>query len=101
MTQLSFCLMAHIFTLKKSSKYTFQRRSYSVYKDRQLVKPLMIIASDGCFIDILGPYLADGKKNDAAILNKYLLGAENGLYNWAKKDDILVLDRGLGILLIQ
>lgn len=63
----------------------------------------MIVASDGYIIDILGPYLADGKNNDAAILNKHLLGDENGLYNWAKKDDILVLDTrgGLGILLIR
>lgn len=53
----------------------------------------MIVALDGYIIDIHGPYLADGKNNDAAILNKHLV-EENGLYNCAKKDDILVLDRG-------
>jgi hypothetical protein len=31
---------------------------------------MMIVASDGYIIDILGPYLADGKNNDAAILIK-------------------------------
>lgn len=81
--------------IQKSSKYTFQMRSYSVYKGCQLVKPLMIVASDGYIIDILGPYLAVGNNHDAAILNKHLLGEENALYNWAKKDDILILERGL------
>lgn len=66
--------------IQKSSKYTFHHiRSYSVYKGRPLVKPLMIVASDGYIIDIFGPYMADGKNNDAAILNKHLLSDENGL----------------------
>lgn len=33
---------------------------------------MMVVASDGYIIDILGPYLADGKNNDAANLNKRL-----------------------------
>ena len=51
--------------IEKSGKYTFQRKSYSVYKGRSLVKPMLIAASDGYIIDILSPYLANGKNNDA------------------------------------
>lgn len=56
--------------IEKGSKYAFQRKSYSMYKGRSLVKPIMVVASDEYIIDILGPYLADGKNNDAAILNQ-------------------------------
>lgn len=79
--------------IQKSSKYTFQRKSYSIYKGRPLVKPMMIVTSDGYILDILGPFLADGKNNDAAILNQHLREGE-GLLKWAEENDILVLDRG-------
>ena len=36
-----------------------------MYRGRPLVKPIVITASDGYFIEILGPFLADGKNNDA------------------------------------
>lgn len=80
MTHQSSCYT----NIKKSTKYTFKRKSYRVYKGRPLEKPLMIVASDRYIINIIGPYLADGKNNDAAILNKYFLSEKNGLYNWAK-----------------
>ncbi|XP_062613816.1 uncharacterized protein LOC134275563 [Saccostrea cucullata] len=79
--------------IEKSAKYSFQRRSFSMYKGRPLVKPMMFVASDGYIVDILGPYLADGKNNDANILNKTLL-KDDALLNWLKEDDIFVLDRG-------
>lgn len=53
----------------------------------------MIVTSDGYILDILGPYLADGKNNDAAILNQHLREGE-GLLKWAEEKDISVLDRG-------
>lgn len=79
--------------IQKSSKYTFQRKSYSIYKGRPLVKPMMIVTSDGYILDILGPFLADGKNNDVAILYQHLREGE-GLLKWAHENDILVLDRG-------
>lgn len=53
-------------------QYAFQRKYYSVYRGRPLVKPMIVVAPDGYIIDIIGPYLVDGKNNDAAILNKHL-----------------------------
>ena len=50
-----------IFTLKKVPKYIFQMKSYSIYKSDPSVKLMMIVASDVYILDILGPYLADGK----------------------------------------
>lgn len=43
--------------------------------------------------NILGPYLNDGKNNDAVILNQNLREGE-GLLKWAEEKDISVLDRG-------
>ena len=53
--------------IEKSSNYHFQRRSYSVHKGRPFVKPMMLVASDGYILSVLGPYLADGRNNDAKI----------------------------------
>lgn len=45
----------------------------------------MFVASDGYIVDIIDLYLADGKNNDANILNNTLLN--NGtLQNWLRKD---------------
>lgn len=54
---------------------------------------MMVVASDGYIIDILGPYLAERENNDAAILNKHLSKEENCISKWSDKNDILVLDR--------
>ena len=41
----------------KSSNYSFARRTYSEYKCRHLVKPMIVGATDGYIVDIFGPYL--------------------------------------------
>ena len=33
--------------IEKSGDYAFQRHSYSVHKGRQLIKPMMLVATDG------------------------------------------------------
>lgn len=53
----------------KSDNFPFQRRTYSMHKGRPLVKPMVRCTTSGYFLSILGPYLADSKNNDAAILN--------------------------------
>lgn len=45
-------------------------------------------------IDILGPYLASGKK--MMPLFYFLSKKENSISKWSDKNDILVLDRGFG-----
>ena len=58
--------------IEKSGDYAFQRRSYSVHKGRPLVKPMMLVATDGYILTVLGPYLADGKNSDAKITEHML-----------------------------
>lgn len=55
---------------------------------------MMIVPSDGYILDILGSFLADGKNNDAAILNKHLREGE-GLLKWAEEKDIRSWVKGL------
>lgn len=80
----------------KHSKYTLERRSFCINKGRPLVKLMMIVVSDRCYIlDILGLYLADGKNIDAALLNRHLLKdcdcilalVSNGMYPIKKQNN--------------
>ena len=80
--------------IEKSGNFSFQRRSFSVHKGRHLVKPMVITTTSGYFISILGPYLADGKNNDASILNHILNQNVEDIKSWIEEDDIFVVDRG-------
>ena len=80
--------------IEKSSNYSFQRRSYSVHKGRPLVKPMMIVASDGYIISVLGPYLADGRNNDAKITEHMFKSNTENIQDWFEEGDVLVVDRG-------
>jgi len=55
--------------IEKSSNYAFQRRTYSLHKGRPLVKPMMMVSTTKYILEVFGPYFADGKNNDASILN--------------------------------
>lgn len=54
--------------IPKSTNFRALRQSYCVHKSRHLVKPHLIVASDGYILDIQGPYFSDSRNNDAAIL---------------------------------
>ncbi|WAR19622.1 hypothetical protein MAR_001460 [Mya arenaria] len=72
----------------------FQRRTYSVHKKRSLVKPMMIVSTSGYIVSVLGPFLADGKNNDASILNTVLENNVEMVKDWVHNGDIFVVDRG-------
>ena len=78
--------------IQKSGKYTFQRISYSMHKGRPLVKPMVITATDGYILAVLGPYLA--KNNDANITKHLFENNVEGIQDWLTDEDVLVLDRG-------
>ncbi|XP_062607931.1 uncharacterized protein LOC134269743 [Saccostrea cucullata] len=80
--------------IQKSYDYEFQRLSYSLHKNRPLVKPMMVVASDGYILSVMGPYVADCHNNDASITkHMYSQNAEN-IQVWLKEDDVVVVDRG-------
>ena len=58
--------------IEKSSNYSFQRQTYSGHKHRSLIKPMMVVGTDGYILSVLGPYLSDGKNNDASTLKSMM-----------------------------
>ena len=43
---------------------------------------------------MIGPFLADGKNNDASIAKNIFMNNEEDILNWLKEDDIIIVDRG-------
>lgn len=88
---IAICDGTYIY-IQKSSNYLFQRLSYSLHKFRHLVKPFLIVSSDGYIIEVTGPYAAT--TSDANIICE-LLQDEDSLFHWFfEQNDVFVLDRG-------
>lgn len=78
--------------IQKSSNFLFQRLTYSLHKFQNLLKPFLIVCSDGYIIDILGPFAAT--KSDASIMSDFI-NDENSVFHWFfEQNDVLILDRG-------
>ena len=80
--------------IEKSGNYSFQRRSYSVHKRKPLLKPMILVATDGYILTVLGPYLADGKNSDAKITEHTWTSNVEDITDWFEEDDVMVVDRG-------
>ena len=80
--------------IQKSMDYLFQRKSYSMHKNRPLVKPLMVVGSDGYILSVFGPYYANGKNNDAEITKHCFISNSEDINSWLKPNDIFIVDRG-------
>ncbi|OWF40567.1 hypothetical protein KP79_PYT19999 [Mizuhopecten yessoensis] len=79
--------------IQKSGQFMFQRRSYSMHKHRPLVKPMMFVTTTGYIVNVLGPYFADSKINDASILNQILNSNIEEIKEWIQENDVFVVDR--------
>jgi hypothetical protein len=84
----------YIYTEKSGADFDFQQLSYSGQKKRNLVKPLLVVATDGHIIDIIGPYT--GRCNDASILQHALEKKEDKekLLDFLNGNACVVADRG-------
>jgi len=80
--------------IDQSSCFQALRMSYSVHKNYHLVKPSVIVASDGYILDIQGPYFANAANNDARILVNEVNNDSNGMRAWFQEGDIFICDRG-------
>ena len=79
--------------IEKSGTYSFSRHTYSGQKHRPLVKFMSIVFPDGYVLESIGPYLADGKNNDAGI-TQHILGLHGDLTDWLSEGDVCIVDRG-------
>lgn len=80
--------------IHKSMNFRTLRQSYSVHKNRHLLKPTLVVGLDGYILDIFGPYFSDARNNDASILCCELEGNANNLREWLQNGDIVLVDRG-------
>ncbi|XP_063829743.1 uncharacterized protein LOC135080779 [Ostrinia nubilalis] len=78
--------------VQKSSNYSYQKKTYSLHKYRNLVKPFLIVCCDGYIVDVLGPFPAT--KSDADILKDEVRDPSQPLRQYFKEGDIFILDRG-------
>ncbi|XP_047543285.1 uncharacterized protein LOC125075621 [Vanessa atalanta] len=78
--------------IEKSSNYLYQKRTYSLHKYNNLVKPFMIVCADGHIVDVMGPYPAT--TSDAEIINHEFRDPNSILRQYFQAGDAFVLDRG-------
>lgn len=50
--------------VEKSANYLYQKKTYSLHKYRNLIKPFLMVRTDGYIIDVLGPYPATTSDSD-------------------------------------
>ena len=55
---------------------------------------MIITATGGYIIDIVGPFLSDSHHNDANIMKYILLANINDFLNWYDINDVIVVERG-------
>ena len=72
----------------------FKGESYSVHKGRPLVKPMVLVVTDGYILTVLGPYLADGKNLDAKITEHMLKSNSEAMRNLLSEGNVLIVDMG-------
>lgn len=76
--------------IQKSSNYIFQRKSYSIHKSRQLLKPFLAVAANGYIIDVFGPY--NSNDSDSKILNNLM--KNDSFVSFFRPGDVFLVDRG-------
>ena len=81
------------FYIEKSGEHEFARKTYSGHKNRPLIKFMSIVLPDGYVLETIGPYMSDGKNNDANMTRHIIIEQQN-LINFMNDDDVMILDRG-------
>lgn len=90
----SLCLIADCTYLyiEKPTDFELQRKTFSVHKTRNLLKPLNIVTTTGFILEAAGPYFCDSKNNDAANIRHHYKHAE--LLLFLDEGDYFIFDRG-------
>lgn len=78
--------------IQKSSNYMYQKNTYSLHKYKNLMKPFIIVCSDGYIVDVLGPYPAT--TSDANIMIQEFNDESKPLRQYFQPGDVFILDRG-------
>lgn len=55
---------------------------------------MVVVGTDGYILSVLGPYLSNGKNNDAAITRHMVTRNSEGMNDWLQDNDLCIVDRG-------
>ena len=80
--------------VQKSANNIVQRKIFSFHEGRPLIKPMMLVSTDGYIISAIGPYLANARNNDASITKHSIMNNREGIIDWLEFNDVLIIDRG-------
>ena len=80
--------------IQKSGNNLLRRRTYSLHKGKPLVKPMMIVASDGYIISSIRSFLVDRKNNNAEITKNTIYNNKEDITDWLRSEDVIIVDRG-------
>lgn len=78
--------------INKSSNFLFQRLSYSLHKYQNLLKPFLMVSTDGYILDVKGPFAAT--RTDAQIMSEIMNNEDEPLHWLLECNDAFILDRG-------
>lgn len=78
--------------IEKPGDFELQRKTFSMHKKRNLLKPLYIILPTGYILEAVGPYFCDANNNDAANIRHHY--ANSDLLLFLDEDDFFLFDRG-------
>lgn len=80
----------YVFTIK-SSNFEFQKKSYSAQHERNLLKFMLCVTTNGLIAGVYGPFEAN--KNDATIL-RIIINEPRSIFEELRAGDVMVVDRG-------
>ena len=83
----------HLLSYRKNNQYEFSRKTWSGQKKRPLLMFMSIVPPDGNVLESIGPYMSDGKNNDAGITEHILL-LNSELTEWMAEGDVCVVGHG-------
>lgn len=78
--------------IEKPGNFELQRKTFSIHKQRNLLKPLYIVLPTGYILEATGPYFCDAKNNDAANIRHHYKNSD--LLLFLEEGDFFLLDRG-------
>lgn len=93
LTCQNYNLGTYLYTEKSARDHTFQKRTFTDQKKRNLVRPLVFVTTSGHILHVAHPYLA--RNNDAIAFRHFLTTSEGKAFRELMGDQgVILADRG-------
>jgi hypothetical protein len=78
--------------IEQPSDFVLQKKTFSMHKKRNLLKPLLIVFPSGHILEAAGPFFCDSSNNDAACMKYHYDNSD--LFLFLEDEDFFIFDRG-------